>query len=117
MKSVWSVALICASAIVAYQANGQSKAPAEYVPLPDPGYGLYYHDTQAAPNTATRWGYHDGWIDGRHDRNHGDSDTARQKTHYLTPTEHGLHAGTAHDQYVKAYRDAYVHGYEHGSRI
>lgn len=102
--------------VPACAARAQSGS-AEYVPLADPGYGLYYHDAQGAPNAATRWGYHDGWTEGRHDRNHGDVQRVQQKDHYLTPPDHGAHPGVMHDQYVKAYRDAYVHGYEHGSRL
>jgi hypothetical protein len=121
MKIVrWTMILICAGAMLssAGGAGAQSKsAPAEYVPLPDPGYGLYFHDTVAAPNVATRWGYHDGWTDGRRDRNHGDTHPAQEKSHYLTPPDHGAHPGMMRDQYEKAYRAAYAHGYEHGSRL
>jgi hypothetical protein len=121
MKIVrWSMSLIFAGAMLssAGSAGAQSKpAAAEYVPLPDPGYGLYFHDTVAAPNVATRWGYHDGWTDGRHDRNHGDTHQAQEKSHYLTPPDHGAHSGMMRDQYEKAYRPAYAHGYEHGSRL
>lgn len=121
MKIVrWSMSLICAGVMLsaAGGAGAQSKpAPAEYVPLPDPGYGLYFHDTVATPNVATRWGYHDGWTEGRHDRNHGDTHPAQEKEHYLMPPDHGAHSGLSRDQYVKVYRVAYSHGYEHGSRL
>ena len=120
MKIVcWSMALVCSGAMLAAAcaARAQSGAATDYVPPPDPGYGLYYHDAQGAPNAATRWGYHDGWTDGRHDRNHGDALRAQEKNHYLTPPDHGAHSGMMRDQYVKGYRDAYLHGYEHGSRL
>ena len=170
----------------AYMAGAQSGISTEKIPLPDPGYGLYYHDAAGVPNVAARWGYHDGWTDGRHDRNHGDADQAQQKDHYLkppdhgdayraladdplrqssddgggynsledhalpppdqsetysaqendryqpqedddtarvlekeryrTPPNHGIPSGALRDRYLKAYRTAYVHGYEHGSR-
>ena len=97
--------------------GGQSRpTPGPFVPLPDPGYGLYYHDT-GAPNVPARWGYHDGWTDGRHDRNHGDTLVVQDKEQYKMPPEHGGHLGITRDNYIKAYREAYIHGYEHGSRI
>jgi hypothetical protein len=89
----------------------------EPLPMPDPGYGLYYHDSQEAPAYATRWGYHDGWTEGRHDRNHGDTLTAQEKDHFQMPPEHGAHEGMTREQYVKQYREAYARGYQHGSRI
>ncbi len=98
-------------------AHAQTSDPANFVPLPDPGYGLYYHDAEGAPNAATRWGYHDGWIEGRHDRNHGEIASAQGKGSYATPPEHGGYAGMTRDQYEKLYRMAYLHGYEHGSRL
>jgi hypothetical protein len=66
---------------------------------------------------ADRWGYHDGWEDGRHDRNHGDTFQPQDKDRYTMPPEHGGHIGITRDQYIKEYRGAYVHGYEHGSRL
>ena len=106
--------LLSAASPVSAQSHGAAPL---YVPPPDPGYGLYYHDTAAAPNAATRWGYHDGWEEGRHDRNHGDPGDSKQKAHYLTPPDHGGHPGMTRDQYEKIYRTAYNHGYEHGSRL
>jgi hypothetical protein len=88
-----------------------------YVPLPDPGYGLYFQDSAGAPNVASRWGYNDGWEDGRHDRNHGDTVKIEEKERYTMPPEHGVHPGMTRDQYIKVYRQAYLHGYEHGSRL
>jgi hypothetical protein len=117
MRIVWTMAFIGAWAMLACPARAQSGTAADYAPLPDPGYGLYYHDTQGAPNVTVRWGYHDGWTDGRHDRNHGDTHRAQDKEHYLMPPDHGAHPGMTHDQYVKAYRDAYIHGYERGTRL
>ena len=98
--------------------KAQSRAAsAPLVPLPDPGYSLYYHDQAGAPNVAARWGYHDGWQDGRHDRNHGDSYKVIDKERYAMPPEHGGHPGMTRDQYERVYRAAYTHGYEHGSRL
>lgn len=93
------------------------KAPSEYVPLPDPGYGLYYHDSDDQPNVATRWGYHDGWEDGRRDRNHGETGEAKEKPRYLRPTNHDTEGKLSHDQYQILYRQSYQRGYEHGSKL
>jgi hypothetical protein len=98
--------------------TAQTHTPtASLVPPPDPGYSLYYHDSDSVPNFAARWGYHDGWEDGRHDRNHGDTLQAQEKDRYASPPEHGVHPGITRQQYMKEYRIAFLHGYEHGSRI
>jgi hypothetical protein len=98
--------------------RGQSRAnPGTFVPLPDPGYGLYYQDSAGAPNVASRWGYNDGWEDGRHDRNHGDTVQVEEKDKYTIPPDHGSHPGVTRDQYIRIYRQAYRQGYEHGSRL
>jgi hypothetical protein len=113
----WNVAVACGVLFVCVQARAaQSGSATEAVPS-DPGYGLYYHDAEATPNLATRWGYHDGWEDGRHDRNHGDVLRPEDKPHYISPTERGAHFGVTREQYNQAYRSAYTRGYEHGSRL
>lgn len=99
------------------RAQSEDQPAPSMVPPPDPGYGLYYHDSEASPDFADRWGYHDGWTDGRHDRNHGDTFEAADKDHFKLPPEHGGHPGITRDQYVKNYRSAYLRGYQHGSRI
>jgi hypothetical protein len=96
----------------------QSRNPSgQFIPPPDPGYTLYYHDSDSAPSFSMRWGYHDGWEDGRRDRNHGDEFHAQDKDRYTSPPEHGGHLGITRSAFVKAYREAYAHGYEHGSRL
>jgi hypothetical protein len=110
-----TVVFLSACCICAIAQSGTSGH--EPLPLPDPGYGLYYHDSQGAPAYAARWGYHDGWTEGRHDRNHGDTFTAQEKDHFQMPPEHGAHEGMTREQYVKQYREAYSRGYQHGSRI
>jgi hypothetical protein len=93
-----------------------NKVSSQYVPLADPGYGLYYHDSDDQPSLATRWGYHDGWEDGRRDRNHGDTVEAKDKPHYLRPTNHDLEGRLSRDQYQSLYRQSYQRGYEHGAK-
>ena len=70
-------ALLIACAMAAssggLRAQSEDQPAPSMVPPPDPGYSLYYHDSEASPDFADRWGYHDGWTDGRHDRNHGDT--------------------------------------------
>jgi hypothetical protein len=118
-KKSCGLVLLCAGALVlACGLKGQAAAGAgTYVPLPQPGYGLYYQDSAGAPNVASRWGYNDGWEDGRHDRNHGETAKVEEKERFTMPPEHGVHAGMTRDQYIKVYRQAYMHGYEHGSRL
>jgi len=72
----------CVGALVlACGLRGQSSANAgSYVPLPQPGYGLFFQDSAGAPNVASRWGYNDGWEDGRHDRNHGETAKVEEKS-------------------------------------
>jgi hypothetical protein len=98
-------------------AQSKKTAPTGGLPLPDPGYELYYHDSEASANAATRWGYHDGWEDGRHDRNRGEIAKASTKDHYASAPNHGLHAGMERETYKRLYREAYVRGYERGSRM
>jgi hypothetical protein len=113
----WNTAVVCGGLVLCVHAVGaQSQSATGTVPS-DPGYGIYYHDAEAAPNLATRWGYHDGWEDGRQDRNHGDVLRPEDKPHYMTPPEHGAHFGVTRQQYNQAYRSAYSRGYEHGSRL
>jgi hypothetical protein len=96
--------------------RAQSPANAgSFVPPPDPGYGLYYQDSAGAPNVASRWGYNDGWEDGRHDRNHGETAQVDEKDRYTIPPDHG--SRVPRDQYIRVYRQAYRQGYEHGSRL
>jgi hypothetical protein len=98
-------------------AQSKRTMPAGGLPLPDPGYELYYHDNEVSANAATRWGYHDGWEDGRHDRNRGQIVKASTKDHYASAPNHGLHEGMERDSYKRLYREAYVRGYERSSRM
>ncbi len=118
----YKAVFICGLAVNALiPATAQNSANgSEYLPLPDPGYGLYYHDADQSPNPATRWGYHDGWMDGRRDRNHGEpavGDDIRQKEKYLNPPIHGSSSTSGREQFNSLYRAAYTHGYDHGSRL
>ena len=127
-KSKWKISGVSISKLALAATTGavllvtslvpaQSRSAGPYVPLPDPGYSLYFHDTPSSPNIPARWGYHEGWMDGRRDRNKGEIDDSKTKEHYLSPPPHDLETGLTHDSYVKGYRTAYQKGYEHGSRL
>ncbi len=90
--------------------------PREPLPPPDPGYGLYYHDGEATANRASRWGYHDGWVDGRKDMETGHSFRPTHDDQFKDAPDHGNHSGMSRQQYKDIYRDAYMHGYERGYR-
>lgn len=86
------------------------------LPLSAPGYELYYHGDQGANVYATRWGYYDGWTDGRHDRGLGRPIEPTEQDHYKLAPDHGRHPDLPRDKYKNLYRTAYLHGYEQGSR-
>jgi hypothetical protein len=96
---------------------GQAMSSA-YSSIPqDPGYLLYFHDADNAPNLADRWGYHDGWMDGRRSRNLGVTDVVlEEQPKYAAPPEHDRPAGLTRTQYIREYRAAYLHGYAQGTR-
>ena len=97
--------------------TAQTGAYREPVPHADPGYGLYFHDTDEAPLVASRWGYHEGWAEGRYDRNHAEVRSPEEKEHYKDPPEHERPEGMTRESFTTEYRRAYIKGYEHGSRI
>lgn len=80
-----------------------------------PGYELYYH-TDKAPNAfATRWGYLDGWRDGKHDSELGRPLVPTEQDRYKLAPDHGMHPDISRVTYKNIYRTAYLHGYEQGS--
>lgn len=84
------------------------------LPVRAPGYEQYYHDDQQPMAFATRWGYYEGWQDGRHDRDVGRPPVPTDQDHYKLAPDHGLHPGLNRDAYKTAYRSAYVKGYLRG---
>lgn len=113
---VLSGALVALSTCVAAQQQ-RKKAGNEYIPLPSPGYTLYYHDSDDAPAAADRWGYYDGWQEGRKDRNHGINVDPATKPNYLRPSQSVQHQGQTTEQYNRSYRTAFLRGYKNGYRI
>jgi hypothetical protein len=99
---------------LAASATGQAD---NYLPPPDPGYGLYYHGDQGLLEKATRWGYHDGWIQGREDRQFGRESDPKARDNFQKPPDHGRTPGITESQYQRVYQGAFLHGYEHGYRL
>jgi hypothetical protein len=87
------------------------------LPLRAPGYEFYYHNDSGPSAFANRWGYYDGWRDGRHDRQVGLSVDPKDEDKYKLAPDHGQHPGLDRDKYKSLYRTAYLHGYERGSKL
>jgi hypothetical protein len=98
-------------------ALAQSEDGAAGLPLSAPGYQLYYHGDQGSNVFATRWGYYDGWTDGRHDRGLGRTIEPTEQDRYKLAPDHGQHPELSRDKYKNLYRTAYLHGYEQGSKL
>lgn len=88
-----------------------------YMPPPDPGYGLYYHGDHGLIEQAIRWGYHEGWKQGREDRDRGHEADPKGSENYRRAPEHRNNPGLSREQYRRVYRNAFVRGYEHGYRL
>lgn len=95
---------------------GQADAPTAGLPIRAPGYELYYHNDNETNAFATRWGYYDGWRDGRHDRDLGRPIAPTEQDRYKLAPDHGDHPGISRTTYKGLYRTAYLHGYEQGSK-
>lgn len=80
----------------------------------DRGYDSYYHEGADTASRARQWGYRDGLVDGRKDREHGHSFRPTQDDRYEDASDHGDHHGMSRQEWKNLYRDAYVHGYERG---
>ncbi len=107
-----------ASLLLIAGAAAQSAQPgAEYLPPPDPGFHLYFHDDDGALVKPERWGYHDGWLQGRLDRTEGHQGDPKQQPAYTKGIRHGSYGDLLAEQYLRVYRSAYLRGYEHGYRL
>lgn len=102
-------ATLFAGAVLAQQMPPDNPA----LPPPDPGYATFYQGDNAHPNPASRWGYHDGWVDGVHDKKTGHSFRPTHDDKYKKAPHYG-HPDMPPAQYKQTYREAYVHGYEQG---
>jgi len=95
---------------------GQPETPAFGLPARAPGYELYYRNEDRSLAFATRWGYFDGWRDGKHDSELGITKLPADQDRYKLVPDHGLHPGIPRTEYKTAYRAAYLHGFEHASK-
>ena len=86
------------------------------LPPPDPGYRIYYHGSLGEAETVVRWAYHEGWQQGRADRNRGVDVRPQDTDPYKTAPEHGNTPKINRTQYQRLYREAFSRGYEHGHR-
>lgn len=116
--SFWGIAFVAFGLLLPLTAAfAQTSRSEGYLPPPDPGYGLYYHGDQGLIEQAVRWGYHEGWKQGREDRNRGHEADPKGSGNYQRAPEHGDNPGLSREQYQRVYRNAFLHGYEHGYRL
>lgn len=87
------------------------------LPARAPGYDRYYHGEQPSTAFATRWGYLDGYQDGKRDRDFGKDPDPENQDRYKTVPDHGLHPDIPRPKYKTLYRAAYLKGYEYGSKF
>jgi len=109
--------LLCVAYAISTAYAQSTHSDAEYLPPPDPGYGLYFHGDDGALEKPQRWGYHDGWLQGRRDRSEGRQQDPRKEEAYTKGLHHGAFGDLPEEQYLRVYRSAYLRGYEHGRRI
>jgi hypothetical protein len=96
--------------------TGQQEQPFLALPARAPGYELYYRSEDHNLAFATRWGYYDGWRDGKHDSELGISKPPTEQDRYKLVPDHGMHPGIPRPEYKTAYRVAYLHGYDYGAK-
>ena len=97
--------------------TGEQEQPMMGLPARAPGYDLYYSSENHTLAFATRWGYFDGWRDGKHDSELGITKPPTDQDRYKLVPDHGLHPGIPRTEYKTAYRTAYLHGYDHASKM
>jgi len=97
-------------------AVGKQQTPQVGLPARAPGYELYYRNEDQNMAFATRWGYYDGWRDGKHDSQLSLSKPPTEQDRYKLVPDHGLHPDIPRTAYKAAYRTAYLHGYDYGAK-
>ena len=101
---------VAASALIVGPAFAQQW---DHPPDRPAGYSDYYHDADGSPDVAARYGYRAGFDDGVADKGKGHSFRPTEDDNYKkVPDIHN--AGMTRKQAKDRYREAYVHGYEHG---
>ena len=94
----------------------KQQGPPMGLPARAPGYELYYRNEDQNMAFATRWGYYDGWRDGKHDSQLSLSKPPTEQDRYKLVPDHGLHPDIPRTAYKAAYRTAYLHGYDYGAK-
>jgi len=94
----------------------KQQGPPVGLPARAPGYELYYRNEDQNMAFATRWGYYDGWRDGKHDSQLSLSKPPTEQDRYKLVPDHGLHPDIPRTAYKAAYRTAYLHGYDYGAK-
>ena len=94
----------------------KQQGPPVGLPARAPGYELYYRNEDQNMAFATRWGYYDGWRDGKHDSQLSLSKPPTEQDRYKLVPDHGLHPDIPRTAYKTAYRTAYLHGYDYGAK-
>lgn len=112
----WVFLLLTAASLLIPPLQAQSSAFPVGLPFRAPGYEHYYHTEQLSSAFATRWGYFDGYRDGKHDRELGKTTNPMDHDRFKLVPDHGTHPDIPRAQYKTIYREAYLHGYEYGSK-
>ena len=95
----------------------QSTAFPVGLPARAPGYEHFYQSEQASTAFATRWGYFDGYQDGKRDRELGKSPAPMDQDRYKLVPDHGYHPNLSRATYKTIYQQAYLRGYGYGSQF
>jgi len=95
----------------------QSTAFPVGLPARAPGYEHFYQSEQGNTVFATRWGYFDGYQDGKRDRELGKSPAPTEQDRYKLVPDHGYHPDMPRATYKTIYRQAYLRGYGYGSQF
>ena len=97
--------------------NAQEASVPVALPARAPGYEHYFHPEQPATAFATRWGYHDGYDDGKRDRTEGKPSVPTDQDRYKLVPDHGYHPDIPRAKYKTLYRSAYMDGYEYAFKF
>lgn len=105
-----------AAFVLATTATAQQSSMPVGLPARPPGYEHYFRSEQPSTAFATRWGYFDGYQDGKHDRLVGKPPAPSEQDRYKLVPDHGIHPDLPRAKYKVLYREAYMFGYQYGSK-
>jgi hypothetical protein len=117
MHSISIAALYFVTLLLFGQMNYAQSAFPVGLPARAPGYEHYYTSEQASSVFATRWGYFDGYQDGKHDREFGKNPAPMDQDRFKLVPDHGTHPEITRAKYKSLYREAYLHGYDYGLKF